>query len=326
MSFRCQGAELAHFQRHWKPRQQRGRGPSLVGAKRRPQPSLWLRPRPRWEAVGIGPKVPPLHWPTQARMGRNADAGNRVLSLDAPFDRQSEAPSGVSLDVPPGEVGAQVGGERAAAGAPAGDTALPGLIATAGGPRFTAIGRRRFAVWSVRPGRRAVVAPRHGVLRRMATDLARGAMVVFLLNMFVLQISIVRGHSMEPSLLDGDRLVVDRLAYAVADVSRFDVVVLRYPRDPATDFVKRVVGLPGERVAIDKGVVFVDGKALSEDFTHVSDEADMHELVVPDDHYFVLGDNRPISCDSREFGLVEGGLLRGKVRARFWPLGRFGTL
>jgi len=162
--------------------------------------------------------------------------------------------------------------------------------------------------------------------RRLVTDVLRGGLLVAVLNLFVLQISIVRGHSMEPSLQDGDRLVVDRLAYAVTEVQRFDVVVLRYPRDPAMDFVKRVVALPGERVAIVGGVVHVDGVPLSEGFTHVLDRADMRELVVPPGHYFVLGDNRPISCDSREFGLVEADLLRGKVRACFWPPARLGTL
>ncbi|HLU39059.1 MAG TPA: signal peptidase I, partial [Planctomycetota bacterium] len=162
--------------------------------------------------------------------------------------------------------------------------------------------------------------------RRLGADFVRGIILVALLNLFVVQISTVRGHSMEPSLRDGDRLVVDRLAYAVSDVQRFDVVVLRYPRDPRTDFVKRVVALPGERVAIRDGRVWVDGVLLHENFAHVADHADMRELIVPPGHYFVLGDNRPVSCDSREFGLVEAEMLRGKVRARFWPPARVGAL
>jgi signal peptidase I len=170
------------------------------------------------------------------------------------------------------------------------------------------------------------MASRAPWLRRFAFDVARGMLLIAVLNLFVLQVSIVRGHSMQPSLHDGDRLVVDRLAYTMTDVARFDVVVLRYPRDPHMDFVKRVVALPGERVAIVDGRVRVNGVALQEDFAHVEDHADMRELLVPKDHYFVLGDNRPVSCDSREFGLVESEMLRGKVRARFWPPARMGTL
>lgn len=206
---------------------------------------------------------------------------------------------------------------------------LPGLIASGDlPPAWSRAGSGAGpVVWpgrSVRSG--AAVSPGHRLARRLVADVVRGALVIAVLNLFVLQISVVRGHSMEPSLLDGDRLVVDRLAYAMSGVDRFDVVVLRYPRDPATDFVKRVVALPGERVSISGGTVFVNGDALCEAFAHVCDHADMREIMVPDDHYFVLGDNRPISCDSREFGLVEGTLLRGKVRARFWPPARFGTL
>ena len=177
---------------------------------------------------------------------------------------------------------------------------------------------------------RALVAPlrseRARLLQRVGFDIARGVVLIMLLNLFVLQISIVRGHSMQPSLQDGDRLVVDRLAYTMSDVGRFDVVVLRYPRDPQMDFVKRVVALPGERVAIIDGHVRVNGERLQEAFAHVVDHADMRELVVPPGHYFVLGDNRPVSCDSREFGLVEADMLRGKVRARFWPPARLGAL
>jgi signal peptidase I len=176
----------------------------------------------------------------------------------------------------------------------------------------------------------AVAVPAAGrrghVRRRLLADIVRGGLIIAIINLFLVQVSIVRGHSMEPSLRDGDRLVVDRLAYALGGVQRFDVVVLRYPRDPNVDFVKRVVALPGEHVRLEAGRVYVDGKLLTESFAHVSDRAFMRELTVPDDHYFVLGDNRPISCDSREFGLVEAALLKGKVRARFWPLGRAGTI
>lgn len=171
-----------------------------------------------------------------------------------------------------------------------------------------------------------MAAPRAALRRRLLYDVLRGGLLIAIVNLFLIQVSIVRGHSMEPSLQDGDRLVVDRLAYALGDVQRFDVVVLRYPRDPQLDFVKRVVALPGESVRLERGKVYVNGKQLDEAFAHVSDRAFMREVVVPAGHYFVLGDNRPISCDSREFGLVEADMLKGKVRARFWPLSRAGSI
>lgn len=158
--------------------------------------------------------------------------------------------------------------------------------------------------------------------RRFLRDLGRGVMVVVLLHLFVVQISVVRGSSMQPSLVDGDRLIVDRIAYALSEVGRYDVVVMRNPRDHAVDYVKRVVGLPGERVSLHLGALFVDGEQLVVPFDLVSDAASMPEIIVPEGHFFVLGDNRPVSCDSREFGLVQSELLKGKVRARFWPLSR----
>jgi len=157
---------------------------------------------------------------------------------------------------------------------------------------------------------------------RITRDLLRGMAILIALHVFVLQISVVRGHSMQPSLSDGDRLVVDRLSPRLAGLSRFDVVVLRYPRDPSVDFVKRVVGLPGDHVRIERSGLYVNGRFIDQVFLHIDDPVDMAECVVPEGQYLVLGDNRPISCDSREFGMVPAELVKGLVRARFWPLDR----
>ena len=154
---------------------------------------------------------------------------------------------------------------------------------------------------------------------RFAMDALAGALLMIAVHAFVIQVSIVRGNSMEPALHDGDRLVVDRVTYSMADVDRGDVVVLRYPRNPDVDFVKRVVAVPGDRVAMRAGVLFVNGEA-ADDYGSIQDLASMDELMVPSDAFFVLGDNRPVSCDSREFGLVAQDLIKGRVRARFWPL------
>ncbi len=181
------------------------------------------------------------------------------------------------------------------------------------GARPTAAGKITSAV--ARP------APQ-GSPRKLIYNLIVGAMFLVVLHTFVVQISVVRGHSMEPSLWDGDRLLVDRVCYSIMDVKRFDVVVLRYPVDPTIDFVKRIVGLPGDRIRIEHGSIKVNGRPVRNAFKFVPDRAEMAELLVPHGQYFVLGDNRPISCDSREFGLVPASFLKGKVRARFWPLAR----
>ncbi|MCA8942136.1 MAG: signal peptidase I [Planctomycetes bacterium] len=158
--------------------------------------------------------------------------------------------------------------------------------------------------------------------RRFLRDLGRGVVAVVLLHLFVVQISVVRGSSMQPSLVDGDRLIVDRIAYSMVDVDRYDVVVMRNPRDTSVDYVKRVVGLPGERISLQRGRLFVDGEEVETPIDLIRDSTSMPEIIVPDGHFFVLGDNRPVSCDSREFGLVQHELIKGKVRVRFWPLTR----
>ena len=170
----------------------------------------------------------------------------------------------------------------------------------------------------------APTTPRTGArLRyRFLFDVGLGAALMAALHLFVLQISIVKGHSMEPALHDGDRLVVDRISANFGEVGRGDVVVLRYLRNISVDFVKRVVGLPGDRIAMKSGLLYVNGDVADASFTCIEDRQDMAEVAVPLGAYFVLGDNRPISCDSRGFGLVGQGLIKGRVRARFWPLDR----
>lgn len=170
--------------------------------------------------------------------------------------------------------------------------------------------------------RTASAAPRRTA---SAGDFAALVAAALLLQSTLLQVSVVRGASMEPTLRDGDRLVVDRLDRSLGGIARGDVVVLRNPGDTGVDFVKRVVGLPGDRVALRAGRLLVDGREVG-DFEHVRDDCDMAELLVPDDHVFVLGDNRPVSADSREFGIVPAALLLGTVRARVWPPARASLL
>lgn len=179
-------------------------------------------------------------------------------------------------------------------------------------------GRRNFDPAS-RPGRALLLRRRASPTVRFVIDAALGATLMVLLHLFVIQVSVVKGTSMEPCLHDGDRLVVDRVSYSLADVERGDVVILRYPRNPAVDFVKRVVALPGDRVAMRDGVLIVNG-APADDYGCIPDHQMLAELTVPEGQFFVLGDNRPVSCDSREFGLLDESLLKGRVRARFWPL------
>ena len=152
------------------------------------------------------------------------------------------------------------------------------------------------------------------------------AVIAAALWLFVFQVSVVSGHSMDPSLEPGDRLVVDKLSYRWRRIRRFDVIVFECPPDSGVDYVKRVVGLPGESVVLRGGELYVDGEFVGQEFDHVDDLGSYPQVVVPEGEYFVLGDNRPRSKDSRSFGPVARELVRGVVRLRVYPLGRAGSM
>ena len=138
----------------------------------------------------------------------------------------------------------------------------------------------------------------------------------------------VRGSSMRPGIHDRDRILVDNLSYWLGAVERGDIVVLRYPLDPSLDYIKRVVGLPGEEVRIEGGRLWIDGTLIEEPYVAPDCFDPFTHLVtrVKEDHFFVLGDNRLRSSDSREFGQVPRSNIRGKVRLRLWPLDRIGWI
>jgi signal peptidase I len=194
-------------------------------------------------------------------------------------------------------------------------------VADSGAARRASMERGMSAnhVTAAPPRRRGAPSQQRRGRARLLLDAFAGAALAVLLHAFVLQVSVVRGSSMEPCLHDGDRLVVDRLSYSLAEVRRGDVVVLRNPRNRAVDFVKRIAALPGDLVQMRDGTLLVNG-VPDDTFGCIHDRDDLARFEVPQGHFFVLGDNRPVSCDSRDFGLVAERLLRGRVRARFWPL------
>ncbi len=138
--------------------------------------------------------------------------------------------------------------------------------------------------------------------------------------------STVRGSSMSPGIHDGDRIVIDHLSYVLGDVQRGDIVVLEYPLDPTVDYIKRVIGLPGDRIRIEGASVIVNGRSIDEPYVAAQDPRTHLDIEVQPETYFVMGDNRRHSSDSREFGLVPRGNLVGKVDMRVWPPQRAGLL
>jgi signal peptidase I len=138
----------------------------------------------------------------------------------------------------------------------------------------------------------------------------------------------VEGTSMLPQLEDQDRLFISKIAYRLGDIQRGDVVVFQYPRDHEKSYIKRVIAVPGDRLRIDRGRVYVNGSLLKEPYLpeRFTDDKSQPEMVVPEHAYFVMGDHRSISSDSREFGPVERELIYGKAALVYWPMDQFGVV
>ncbi len=129
----------------------------------------------------------------------------------------------------------------------------------------------------------------------------------------------VEGFSMEPNLHTGQYILVDKVSYLIGSPQRGDVVVMRFPLDPRRDFVKRIIALPGEAVEVHNGTVFINGAALKEPYIKITASYRYERKVVPENDYFVLGDNRDNSHDSHIWDWLPREYLIGKARLSYWP-------
>jgi signal peptidase I len=161
-------------------------------------------------------------------------------------------------------------------------------------------------------------------LRDLFLSLAISAFII----VFIYQPVKVEGTSMMPSLEDQERIFVNKFVYRLEPISRGDIVVFRYPRDPSKSYIKRVIGAAGDRIRIDGGQVYVNGEALDEDYVPpaYADSRSYPEMVVPPDSYFVLGDHRSMSNDSRDFGPVNQSYIYGKAVFGYWPMDKLGRV
>ncbi len=156
------------------------------------------------------------------------------------------------------------------------------------------------------------------------------ACIVLPVRLFVAQPFIVSGESMVPTFQNGQYLIIDELTYHFAAPKRGDVIVFRYPKDTSQFFIKRIIGLPGETVHItDQGITItkVDGETVAVNDTYVVNQGNggTHDYVVPQDNYFVMGDNRPESSDSRAWGFLPRKDMVGRAFVRLLPLSSFAT-
>jgi signal peptidase I len=152
-------------------------------------------------------------------------------------------------------------------------------------------------------------------------DLLFSAAASLLIITFLYQPVRVEGTSMLPRLEDQDRLFINKFVYRFSAVEHGDVVVFHYPLDQQKSYIKRIIAVPGDNLRIDRGQVYVNGKPLNEPYIpeEFRDVRSYDAIVIPKDEFFVMGDHRSISSDSREFGPVKRDLIYGKAAFVYWP-------
>lgn len=165
-------------------------------------------------------------------------------------------------------------------------------------------------------------------------DLGIIIIVVLFVTTFVGEKTRVKGDSMEPNIHDGDNLILNKVTYRFSEPERFDIVVFPYEKDPSLNYIKRIIGLPGEEVNLRDGKIFINGELLEENYG--MEEIRIYgnqgfpdaTLIVPEDEYFVMGDNRNDSSDSRykDVGTISKEEFLGKTWIRIWPLTDFGVV
>lgn len=166
------------------------------------------------------------------------------------------------------------------------------------------------------------------VLHSWARDFFFSIVVSFFIILFVYQPVKVEGGSMEPGLEDQERIFINKLVYRWEKIERGDIIVFRYPRDPRKSFIKRVIGIPGDQVRISYGHVYINGKPQEEEYVppEYADSRSYPMTIIPPGSYFVLGDHRSMSNDSRDFGPVQRSYIYGKAVFGYWPVDKLGVL
>jgi signal peptidase I len=151
-------------------------------------------------------------------------------------------------------------------------------------------------------------------------------LVIFFMIRFAIENYRIEGESMEPNFHNGQFLLVNKIQYLLQSPQRGDVVIFRYPLNEKKNFIKRVIGLPGEKVEIRAGKIFVNGVRVPEPYPFNFADYDYGPVTVGPDEYFVLGDNRPYSSDSHSWGMVPTKDLIGKAWVSYWPSDEWGVV
>jgi signal peptidase I len=162
-------------------------------------------------------------------------------------------------------------------------------------------------------------------LREVVETIILTLLIFFLIQLVIRNFRVV-GSSMEPNLHDGQHLIIDKLSYRLHPPERGDIVVFHFPHDPSRDYIKRIIGLPGETVEIREGQVYINGKLLGESYSVNPGSYSSKAVEVPEGSLFVLGDNRNNSSDSHTWGTLPQGQIVGKSWLSYWPPEMWGVV
>ncbi|ABO50566.1 signal peptidase I, Serine peptidase, MEROPS family S26A [Desulforamulus reducens MI-1] len=165
--------------------------------------------------------------------------------------------------------------------------------------------------------------PKKSVIREMLESVVIAVLLAAVIRLFILEPFFIPSGSMEPNLMIGDRIIVSKITYHLKEPQRGDIIVFKFPLDPSRNFVKRLIAKGGETVEIKNSVLYINNQPIEENYLPKGLKfKDFGPEIVPEGHYFMMGDNRNNSDDSRVWGFLDKELIIGKAEVIYWPLNR----
>ncbi len=160
------------------------------------------------------------------------------------------------------------------------------------------------------------------MIRELLETVISAGIIAFIIITFIGQVTVVRGASMEPTLHDRERLIANKISYRFESPERNEIIIFKPPIGIKRNYIKRIIGIPDDKIEIVNGKIYVNDQVLKEPYVKYRSNENMPPTIVPADSFFVLGDNRPNSSDSRYWGFVPRKNVVGKAWVVFWPLNK----
>jgi len=160
------------------------------------------------------------------------------------------------------------------------------------------------------------------MIRELLETVISAGVIAFIIITFIGQVTVVRGASMEPTLHNNERLIANKISYRFESPKRSEILIFKPPLEIKRNYIKRIIGIPGDKIEIIKGEIYLNDNKLEENYIEYKSYEDLSAVLVPDDYFFVLGDNRLNSSDSRYWGFFPRKNVVGRAWVVFWPLNK----